>query len=464
MTFRPLLSLALALCLSCLVDLQLATAQPWQASDPLFRDSVTTTDGGETRGRLLERYHPDHVVLYRKTNPVEIPHKKIKSIRSLRDDLATFMRGHRKDMSLEEEWRRVQEAIGLNLPNMAEVQAWRVLALAPQHEGANEHLEHPKIRKQYRWVLGRKKLAPEEYGAKIKRWQDRIVLESAHYILETNTSVLQATNILYDLEFTYLHWMKEFGEELQLGEDVYLPTHKMTFHVFNDRADKGFTQHLNSRRDPFYDPSSSTTTRRTANPNLAFTYYIGGRGERPSDFFNLAVQQLMYSTLVLPRRGSFIPTNEFANPAHWIEIGMGYWFGRQLGGPAGFARPKRFVADSRNRELATRKFISGPLSGGSMRRELINLISLERRHYYSSSKDNVHELYRAKARSFFRYLVQEDPPMILNNRIKSHGREGLMRYLREVYIHPTDHSSKSFDNALGGKVELYYEGWVNWRK
>lgn len=435
-----------------------------QTAGPHFRDKVTLKDGRQIEGRVLERHHPEYLVLYRKTNREEIPHKDIQEVRTLRDDLQDFMGGHREGLTLDQEWRRVQEAIGLNLERMARVQAWKVLSMNPQHQAANEYLGHPQVRGKYSWILGRKKYSPEDFAERITDWRNRFVLESEHFTLETDTSVKKAVQVLYDLETVYLTWMQRFGKDLQAGEDVYLANHRMTMYVFETRDDRGFTHALNSRREPFYDPSSSTTTDRTSNPNLAFSYYRGGGDERPVDFFNVAVQQVMYSTLVLPRRNSVVPANEYSSPAHWLEVGMGYWFGRQFGGAPGYARPQRFVSDSRNRELASRRLRTGPLSGGNHKREVTNLVNLERRYYYNVSKDNTNELYRAKARSFFRYLMEEDPALILNNRVVGRGREGLLRYLREVYIHPTNYSSKAFDNALGGKVELLFQGWLDWRK
>jgi hypothetical protein len=282
-------------------------------------------------------------------------------------------------------------------------------------------------------------------------------------VVETNTTVGQAVNIIHDLELVYLYWMQEFGEELWTGEDVYDKNHKMTFWVYQDKSDKGYKLYYNSKREPFYNPSTVTSTDRS-NPNLAISYYKEGTGERPVDFFNVAIQQLMYSTLVLSRKRGYIPITEYTIPAHWAELGMGFWLGRQFGGPAGYARHQRFVVDSRNRELASRRILRGPLSNGLKRREVTNLIGLERRYYYVTSQDNVNELYRAKARSFFRFLVEADPEVISNRRVVGYGRAGVMGYLRDVYIMPTSHSSKSFDKALGGKVELLYDGWVKWRQ
>ncbi|MFT7486853.1 MAG: hypothetical protein ACI9F9_002709 [Candidatus Paceibacteria bacterium] len=433
------------------------------AGDEVYRDSITLKNGKVIEGRILERNNPEQLVLYQKTRSKEYDHEDIASIHTVRDDLDKFMTGHSPNLTVEEEWRRVQEAMGLGLDSMARVQAWKVLTLDPQHGGANEHLGHKRIAGEYRWVWRKKQQKPKDFAEQIQEWSKRFVLESEHYVVETNTTVGQAVNIIHDLELVYLYWMQEFGEELWTGEDVYDKNHKMTFWVYQDKSDKGYKLYYNSKREPFYNPSTVTSTDRS-NPNLAISYYKEGTGERPVDFFNVAIQQLMYSTLVLSRKRGYIPITEYTIPAHWAELGMGFWLGRQFGGPAGYARHQRFVVDSRNRELASRRILRGPLSNGLKRREVTNLIGLERRYYYVTSQDNVNELYRAKARSFFRFLVEADPEVISNRRVVGYGRAGVMGYLRDVYIMPTSHSSKSFDKALGGKVELLYDGWVKWRQ
>jgi len=449
-----------------LLPLAAAPAASAAGSEDDLRDTVTLAKGGVLRGRVLERYGDEEIVLYVGTNQKKIAKKDVAEIRTVRDALDDFLLGHSPNQTIEEEWARVQLAKDLQLPEMADVQAWRVLVMDPQHKGANEHLGHPLHRGEYRWLHGKRrkkdKLTPEDFNERIREWKTRFRLESEHYIVETDTSIDQAIATLFDLELVYLYWMDTFGEEINAGEDVYVEDHKMTAWIYRDIDDDGFKLYYNSNREPLYDPSQITRTE-LGNPNLLLTYYSETSGDRPLQLFDLAVQQLMYSTLVLSRRDGWIPNQQYTIPAHWAELGFGYWLGRQFGGRAGYARHQPFVAEARNRNLANLFLSRGPLSNGSKRREVTNLIGLERRYYYILGDDHISEIYRAKARSFFRFLIEQDPNVVVNNRVVGSGRQGLMQYLREVYISPTSHSTSAFDKALGGKVELLYEPWVRWR-
>ena len=430
-----------------------------------LRDRVVLEDGRELRGRVLQRYG-EAVVLYEGTRRTEIPRDEVAELHTVRDAVDRFLAGHSPGLTVDEEWARVQLATDLQLPEMATLQAWRVLALEPQHPGANELLGHPQIKGEYRWLHGRRrrkdKLTPEDFAERISDWKQRLVLESEHYRVETDTSLDRAISVLFDLELAYLYWMEDFGEELEAGEDVLEEDHKMTVWVFREAEDEGFKQYLNSEREPFYDPSMDTFTEQS-NPNLLLTYLSEASRDRPEQLFELAVQQLMYSLLVLSRRDGWIPNQQYTIPAHWAELGFGYWYGRQLGGRAGHPRRQPFVPEARTRRLANIRLLTGPLSNGNARREMTNLIGLERRYYYVVSDDEVSQIYRAKARSFFRFLIEQDPDVVWNHRVVGSGRAGLMSYLREVYITPTSHSTSSFDDALGGKVELLYDPWVRWR-
>lgn len=456
----------LALVLLALVAVPRADATPTLPGiEDDLRDRVVLRDGRELRGRVLQR-HGEAVVLYEGTRRTEVPREEVAELHTVRDAVDRFLAGHSPGLTVDEEWARVALATDLELPEMATLQAWRVLTLDPQHEGANELLGHPRIKGEYRWLHGRRRrkdrVTPEEFAERIRDWKQRLVLESEHYRIETDTSLPQAISVLFDLELAYLYWLEDFGEELEAGEDVVKADHKMTVWVFQEAEDDGFKQYLNSEREPFYDPSMDTFTEQS-NPNLLLTYYSETSGERPEQLFELAVQQLMYSLLVLSRRDGWIPNQQYTIPAHWAELGFGYWYGRQLGGRAGHARRQPFVAEARTRRLANVRLLTGPLSNGNARREMTNLIGLERRYYYILGDDEVSQIYRAKARSFFRFLIEQDPEVVLNHRVVGSGREGLMRYLREVYITPTSHSTSAFDDALGGKVELLYEPWVRWR-
>lgn len=432
------------------------------AGEDDLRDSVLLENGKTLRGRVLERYGEEHVILYQGNKRKKLPVEDVVSLTTVRDKLRSFLAEHVEGLTVEEEWGLVQTALDLELPRMADLQAWRVLVFDPQHDGAHEHLGHVRRRGAWRWPIDRKQLKREDWEETIQDWNDRLVLESEHYLVETNTSLHQAVNCLFDLELVYLEWMDRFGEELRAGEEVLRDEDRMVVHVFRDRQDKGYKDYYNKKREPHYDPSTQVRTSKGFS-NLAFVHYNMGRGSRPVGFFDVAIQQLMYSTLVLSRQSGYLPHDVTTRDGHWVELGFGYWFGRQFGGSPGYARHLEFTAEPKTARLANVRMTRGPLSSRPVRKEVKNLIGLELRHYYTIDKDNTSEIYRAKARNFFRFLIETDPPVIHRNKVVGSGRAGLVRYLREVYVKPTSHSSSSFDDSLGGKAELLYDPWVKWR-
>jgi len=434
-----------------------------QAGEKDLRDLVITQDGREHRGRVIERFGEEELVLYEGTRKREIPQEDVQTVVATRDRLASWIAGHVQGLPPEKEWALVEQAEELALPEMARLQAYQTLLADPEHAGAHEYLGHQRGPRGYRWPAGKRWVSREEHAEHIREWPDRFVLESEHWVVETNTSVEQAVQCLFDLELLYLRWMDELAEDLDAGEDVLEKDElKMTMHVFAARDDEGYTSFYNSEREPHYDPSRQVMTAR-GNPNLSFTFYEGS-SPRPVDFFDVAVQQLMYSTLVLSRRSGFLPVDILTRNAHWVELGMGYWLGRQLTGSPGYARPIEFHPEPRNERLARELLRTGPLSRRRVRKEITNLIGLELRAFHALDDDGHSRIYRAKARSLFRYLMEENPPAVKRGQVVGYGREALFHYLRDAYVTPTSHSSSSFDEGLGGaKVEDLYDGWARWR-
>jgi len=386
------------------------------------------------------------------------------SMTTVRDHLRTFMAEHVEGLPAEDEWALVALAEKLELPEMAQLQAHQVLLADPDHQLAHEYLGHKLLSQEYKWPSGKRWLNAEEFGESISDWSDRFVLESEHYVVETNTSVAAAVNLLFDLEFVYLHWMDNLGPDLNAGEDVLDKSgHKMTWYIYTDRDDKAFTDYYNGEREAHYDPSTSVTTQR-GNPNVVFTFFGPADRDRPSQFFDLAVQQLMYSTLVLSRKSGYLPPDPRARNAHWAELGMGYWLGRQFTGSLGYARTMEFRPEPRTRQLANTVMHTGRLSKRLVRKEITNLINLEHLSFYMIDKAGTAQIYRAKARNLFRFLIEENPPVVHGKKIVGWGREALFFYLREAYIKPAGHSTSSFDKGLGGaKIEDLYDSWVQWR-
>jgi hypothetical protein len=137
---------------------------------------------------------------------------------------------------------------------------------------------------------------------------------------------------------------------------------------------------------------------------------------------------------------------------------MGSWFGRQFDGAPGYVarvelRPDPAVA-RKAREHAT----SGPMSEG--RNELASLIAMEMGLFHATGEQS--KLYQAKAKSFFEFLMTQDPPAVVNNKVRGHGRAALLSYLRAVYLDPRSNSSDAFDEGLGAKVEVLEKPWEEW--
>jgi hypothetical protein len=439
------------------------------AGEKDLRDEVYMKDGTVHKGRVTERYSPEELILYTSSGQKKLKQDRIQKVYTVRDRLQVLLSKHIPGLSADEEWELVELAQELKLPEMARLQALQTVLADPSHEKAHKLLGHKTVKAEYRWPAGKKgrQLSLNKYEESIQEWPDRLKLESEHYALETNTSIRQAVDLLFDLEYVYLCWMDEYGESLNAGEDVFyadLDDHKMTFHVFRTREDKGFTEQLNPKiRQAYYSPSRDVATAK-GNPNLVFTYFRPN-SLRAEDLFNLAVQQLMYSTLILSRKTGNLPATRYVRHSHWAEVGMGYWFGRRFTGNPGYAQPLSFYPEEGTIRLARLRVTDGPMARHYVTREITNLIGLPFSHFFEG--DNI-DIHHAKACNLFRFLMEEDPPVLKGNKVVGSGKDGLEYYLREVYVHATGHSSSAFDKGLSygktkAKVEWLQNDWVRWR-
>jgi hypothetical protein len=442
-----------------------SSASAQEPKDPLYRDQVTLNTGKVIEGRIFRRYDSEEVLIYRKSKRKKIKRKDLASMHTLRDDLEQFLLGHSPGMTIQEDWERVQEARDLNLPSMAIVQSWKVLTRDANHQGANEFIGHKAVRGEYRWNYKNKKKAyhPDELQELMRVWQRRFVLESPHYRVETNTSIAQAVNTIFDLELTYLYWMDQYGELLQAGEQTFNKNDRMTWYVYQNKQDKGFSLSLDRDREAYYNPAKANGPDAVLKMNLVHSYYGSAQQVRPQAFFDLAIRQLMFTTMVLSHSGLRIPEAAMIRP-NWVELGMGHWLGRQLGGPAGHARHQRFVPDTETRVLAQRKLDSGALSKHHRGREVDDLLGLHRDYFEVTTTDNRHLVYRAKARSFFRFIMETDPEIPAKGNQVIHSRDVLIEFLRDTYPKELGPTSKALKKGMGGDFEVLHKPWVEWRK
>lgn len=436
-------------------------------------DVVTLKGGKSVRGRVILRYGPEELVLYQGTSSREYPLDEVVAVETERDRLARFLAARKPGQSVADSWRLVELAQDLDLDRMARLQAYHVLTQDAGHVGANELLGHVKAGKSWRWRLGKKLYTHDKFHERIQDWGHRLKLSSVHWDLETDTSVRQAVDTLMDLELLYLYWMEEYGAELFAGEGVIYDASRMRIELYRDASDKGFTNKINKLAEPYFYPAQLSGGAAAPSVNTIYTYYKSRGAPRPESLFDLGTQQLMYTTLLLSRFKGSAPRQVNSRLCHWVELGMGHWIAGHLGGPPGFAAEQPvFRADPAVRELSQVVMKTGPLSKNWVRREITNLIGLTHDQFNTtgSSAKTVEghrraEVYRAKARSLFLYLVQEDPVVLdRHKRPAGSGREGLFHYMRDVYSTPTGQSSSAFDDGLNGRVETLMDGWVEWRK
>lgn len=420
------------------------------------RDLVVDKKGNEVRGRVIRRYGEEGVLVLQGGSSKLVKKEEVARIETTRDRLATFLAERKAGLTVEQEWKLVARAGELKLPHLQRLQALHVLLRDPEHDAAHTFLGHERRNKRWRWVIGKHEAPKEELDKLIAKWSDRASLRSEHFVVETSTGLRNAVNLAFDLERLYVAWLAEFGELLDLAEDVRDPLRVMTVLVYPSKYSEDFKDHLSALREPFYSAATNLVTS-TGNPNLAITYYREG-AEFPVDFFDIATQQLLYSTTVLGGVKGELPPFDGQRMCHWIELGMGYWFGRQFGGKAGYCERQPFATDFALRKQAATKAHDGPLD--EARNEVTNLIGMEMEQYHMAN--DLWELHRAKARTFFEYLMTERPRIEHKRGKFVDGFAGIVGYLREAYHTPRSHSSSAFDNALGGKVEVLEGPWKKW--
>jgi hypothetical protein len=380
---------------------------------------VLVVDKKEVECQVLWRWHEDGILVRLPNGRTKTyPADSVTKLDTRRDRTAAFLALRKPGAGVDESWRLVQRANKeFRLPYLARVQAYDVLRRAPAHEGAHEFLGHKAVKDGWRWLHEGKLRTEEEFHELIATWDHRLVLEGEHFTVQSDAGLERTIQTLFDLESLYVLWMELHAETLRAAEDVVRADQKMTVYVYRDRDDKAFRDFRTQEREPFYEPSQRTATAE-GDANPAFTYYASG-GDRPVRLFDVATQQVLYSTLVLGRYASNAPPDSLSLYAHWLELGMGYWMERRLVGPPGHPALQAFALEPKVAAEALERAPKGPLSGKT--KELPNLIALETRGFYTTG--DLDDCHRAKARAFFAYLWDQKP-VVLDRRGRATGETG----------------------------------------
>jgi hypothetical protein len=397
------------------------------------------------------------------------------AIDSRRTRLADWMALRRPGLSAEQAFDLVAAAELRGLSAMARLQAMAVLRIEPEHAGAHRFLGHGQERRSGRflWPLRKGPALPTPAFLEWtqQNWEQRLVLASEHFLLETDCGLGLALDTLFDLEALYLFWMQGLGSELWAFEDVHQPERRrMAWRIFRDRFDPAYGLVLGPDRPAEYDPTQATEVQfvshtgwQLGSSNLVHTY-LPLSAERPERLFELAVAQLLTSTLLLghpgsadpPEPGQAGPVPRYPATPMWAEIGLSAYLGRQFDGPPGFAAYAPLLAPLTREEIQQALTPVAPIAGSPLslaRAEITNLCGLPY-GYFQPSADGIGDRlssqsawHRAKASAWGAFLLGQSP---LPERAERGGRAALIEYLRQALREGRGHSSAALDGAFGG--------------
>ena len=441
------------------------------------RDKVTLKNGKVVPCRVIQN-HDEEYLYYREPGKVAPTRQKRTDIASVgllvRNRIDSWLNLRKPGQTSEQRWKVLEAALAADMPALARLQAYDILCDDPGFVPAHLLLGHEEKRSGWMWSLDTtgekdgtskkvKHVSAEDFHARILERPNGLVLVSENYRFETNTSLRLAVDLLFDLERTYCTWLEVFGEDLVAAESVWNLGHQMVVRVYSS-ATEGFTENRTSERFPYY--SASVFNSIASSPNVVFTYLENPTDARPLQFFDLAIQQLMYTTLGLGHKRAAPPAIEPDHWAHWVELGFGWYMEQGFSGLPGYAKYNKpvggagFVLPKELANYATLR--AGDRTLHRSNKEVTHIASMEWRRFYILGLDG--EIHRAKARTLVAYLITQNPPALTRGN-KDSGVEALpalLCYLRGAFLDPKSHSTSEFDKCLNGKIEGFAPGWREW--
>lgn len=188
-------------------------ALPLSLDDDL-RDRVVLDDGDVHRGRVEQRFDPEVVVLAIVGKREEFPRDEVAELDTVNDRLRRWLGMRQASLGLDASWDLVAVATHMELHSMARLQAHHVLSLDPAHVDAHRFLGHRQRRDEWQWAWDGKFYDLEDWNERLSDWGHPLTLTSEHHHLRTDTGIVNAVNVLIDLERSHVAWYEEFGPEL----------------------------------------------------------------------------------------------------------------------------------------------------------------------------------------------------------------------------------------------------------
>ncbi|HEX5051251.1 MAG TPA: hypothetical protein VFZ65_05730 [Planctomycetota bacterium] len=394
-----------------------------------LRDVVTLTNGQEVRGRVYERFEADEVTLLQGNQRLRVPRSRVATIDSLRERMREFFARHdRLPDNAHHRWYLADWAQRHGLVALAQLQAMDVVLHDPEHEPARALLGHRRRGKEWLWPRRDQWFTLADHEAYCADWGHPLLLESEHFVVQTNGGLRRAIDTAFDLERLYVWWFDTFGEALRLREVV---SPKMPVQVWRSRRE---FPPWSSIVQPYFRPRVENLEQSTS-----YTFFEDAAAGRATRLFEVATQHLLYRTLAADPP---FPTAKERLCA-WAEVGLGQFVEHCFAGEPGRARagPWRLPAHE------------GALVLGEHRYGLDILTHRQARQYFVTVADDT-PFDQASAHLFVAYLLDPDRQPKL--------REGFLEFLFEALRTGKGESSSALDKLIGRKVETLEQPWRAW--
>lgn len=389
------------------------------------RDRVTLQNGKVLRGRVLNPFWRDELILKVGGNRQRISRKQVRDVRTIHEDLHEFF-AYRKAMhgKVKREWFLVEWASSKKLPGIAKLQALAIVLANPKSKDASvtkarEFLGHKKRGETWLWPVANGHKPRAEFVKHHAKWGKALELTGEHFKIKTDAGVERTVEMLFDLERLYLHWMDTFGA----GLDMHEALQPIPIHVW---ASSFTFPKISALQLPYYRVANQTAST-----------FFRPDAKRPEQLFAIATQAMIYATLVEAR-----PTHERSHLCAWAEVGLGLWVESGFAGKPGFAVPLK--AAKLDSLTASTMFRSRP--------RLKRVIHLHYELYFEMS-DRVAIRWGA-TETLVHYLMSRKPDPKM--------RERFFSYLHRVFRKGLGDSSTAFDKAMGKKVEAMQPSYLRW--
>ncbi len=404
-------------------------------------------DGTEVVGRVTEAFDPAVWRIDVDGRAREIERADVREARLQNERLAAFLDLRKPGMDGAAAARLAEQAAATGLEHMARLQAYQALLIDPDQARAHEFLEHKRRGKAWRWRLGSKLLTAERFAEAFEDMGDAEVLRSTHFEVRSSAGLRAAVDALFDLERLYVTWLAEFGEELRPRE-VLEP---IRFQIHGDPDEVSF--HSFVLKHVHYDPGRLLGNAQQPEPRAVT--YVPGIGQRPVRLFDLGAQALLYHGL-LGEQLTLVPRDtRVYRECTLIEVGLGGWFQRRLGGPQGFARFELEVPrDPATFDLAAVPARSEPLDDVPVELERLILLAYGRLQMIRAENP----LYWARCRAWGEFFL--DPAVTLEGRPV---RPSWARLVRELYRDAAGSARPRWEAAVGvslKRLQAEYDAWL----